>query len=53
MPTQIAATPFLTGEDALRVFEESRIMPTERSLRARKMLEEKFSKMVVEEDDEV
>ena len=48
MPTQIAATPLLTGEDALRVLEDT----TENALKAFKMLEEEFSKMVEEEGDD-
>lgn len=53
MPTQIAATPLLTGEDALRVLEESRIMPTEKTRLGIKMLKEEFAGMVrkVEDDD--
>ncbi|MBQ3346612.1 MAG: hypothetical protein IJQ15_07370 [Synergistaceae bacterium] len=52
MATQIAATPLLTGEDALRVLEDMKIMPTENALKAFKMLEEEFSKMVEEEGDD-
>ncbi|MBQ3346611.1 MAG: hypothetical protein IJG39_05920 [Synergistaceae bacterium] len=52
MPTQIAATPLITGEEALRVLEEMKIMPTEKALKALKRWEEEFSKMVVEEDDD-
>ena len=52
MPTQIAATPLITGEDALRGLEEARRMPTEETRKALKRWEKEFSKMVVEEDDD-
>lgn len=52
MATQIAATPLLTGEDALRVLEEARRMPTEETRKAFKMLKEKFSKMIVKVEDD-
>lgn len=41
----------MTGEDALRVIEESKILPTEKALKYFAMLEEKFSKMVAEDAD--
>lgn len=46
MATQIAATPLLTGEDALRVIEESKIRPTEKTQRAIEWLEKEFAGMV-------
>ena len=52
MASQIAATPLLTGEDALRVLEEARRMPTEETRRAFKKLKEEFSKMIVKVEDD-
>ena len=46
MPTQIAATPLITGEEALRVLEDMKIMPTEKTRKAIKMLKEEFAGMV-------
>ena len=46
MATQIAATPLITGEEALRVLEESRIRPTEKTRKAFEMLERGFAGMV-------
>ena len=51
MPSQIAATPLLTGEDARRVLEEARRMPTEETRRAFKKLKEEFAGMVRKRHD--
>ena len=49
MATQIAATPTLRGEEALRVLEEAKSKTSEKARRAFEMLEAEFSKMIVRE----
>lgn len=53
MPTQIAATPLLTGEDALRVIEDSKILPTEKTLRAFEAFRKEFEGMRVRYNNRV
>ena len=49
MATQIAATPTLRGEEALRVLEEAKSKTSEKARRAFEMLEAEFSKMIARE----
>ncbi|HBJ2614377.1 TPA: hypothetical protein LA742_002869 [Clostridium botulinum] len=46
MTTQIAATPTLYGEEARKVIEEIKIMPTEKPKRNAKKLLEYFEKFI-------
>ena len=47
MATQIAATPVLRGEEAVRVMQEARQKPDEKTQKAFAMLEAEFSRMTV------
>lgn len=46
MATQIAATPVIRGEEAVRVMKEAQQKSDDKTLKAFAMLEEEFSKIV-------
>ena len=46
MATQIAATPILRGDEALKVIQEARQKPDTKTKKAFAMLEAEFSKII-------
>lgn len=46
MPTQIAPTPIIRGEEARKVLEESKRKPSEKSKNGARILTEMFKDMV-------
>lgn len=51
MSTQIASTPILRGDEAIRVINEARQKPDPKTQRAFEMLEAEFSKIIVKKLD--